>query len=53
MFVLTELEYLDVYTLMEYDNPSIMKGSFRKILATYALYKYSGLNLFGRYLDIF
>lgn len=51
--MLTELEYLDVYSLMEYDNPSIMKGSFRKILATYALYKFSGLNFLSRYFEIF
>lgn len=35
---------------MEYDNPSILKTSFKKILATYALYKFSGLNLFEHYL---
>lgn len=39
--------------LMEYSNPSILKATFRKILATYALYKFSGLNLFESYFEIF
>ena len=45
LFVASEFEYLDVYNLMEFSNPSILKTSFKKLLATYALYKFSGLRI--------